>query len=83
MQEIAIINCNGNLKYEAFTQEDPENHAVKLNKKSLREILTDINNSVVIPLPLELKIAKAILIVSNQLKDYWLVKILLGEELYT
>ena len=36
----------GNLIYEAFSQEYPENYVVTLNKKPLKEILTDFNNLV-------------------------------------
>ncbi len=46
LHEIAIIDCNGKLEYEAFSEEYPENYRITLNKKPLKQILIDFNNLV-------------------------------------
>lgn len=44
LREIAIIDSRGQLIYEAFAKEHPDNYARKLNVKPLREILSDFLN---------------------------------------
>ena len=44
LREIAVIDCNGKLEYEAFSEEYPDNYRITLNKKPLKEILGDFNN---------------------------------------
>ena len=46
LREIAVIDCNGKLEYEAFSEEYPDNYRITLNKKSLKQILIDFNNLV-------------------------------------
>jgi DNA polymerase III epsilon subunit-like protein len=41
IREIAIINSQGRLVYEAFTQGHPDNYAKKFNVKPLKEIIVD------------------------------------------
>jgi hypothetical protein len=41
LREIAIIDSQGQLIYEAFTKGHPDNYARKFNVKPLREILID------------------------------------------
>ena len=41
LREIAVINSQGKITYEAFAQEDPKSDEINLNVKPLREIITD------------------------------------------
>ncbi|MEW6491424.1 MAG: exonuclease domain-containing protein [Cyanobacteriota bacterium] len=44
LREIAIIDSRGQLVYEAFSKEHPDNYARRLNAKSLKQILNDFLN---------------------------------------
>jgi hypothetical protein len=43
LSEIAILNSQGKLIYEAFAKEHPNNYAVKLKLKPIKEILLVTN----------------------------------------
>ncbi len=46
LREIAIINWQGKLIYEAFAKEQLEDESLRLNVKPLREILQDFSTIV-------------------------------------
>jgi DNA polymerase III epsilon subunit-like protein len=41
LNEIAIIDCRGKIIYEAFVEDYPAHYAIKLNRKSLADIVRD------------------------------------------
>lgn len=42
LREVAILDCQGQLIYEAFSAAHPGNHNIRLNLKPLKEIVQDI-----------------------------------------